>query len=171
MQRGDLVADDLVVAMVCERIGCLRCHGGFLLDGFPRTRAQAEALNVMLTAQGLTLDAVISYELPLEEIVARLSGRRICSNCKAVYHVLTQPPRAEGVCDQCGGALMQRDDDRPASIGIRMQAYAESNQPLADYYAHAGKLLNVRASSSPKEILRHSLQALNEHILKVDVCS
>src|SRR5690242_2672338 len=102
MRRGELVSDDVVVAIVRERAGCLRCRGGFLLDGFPRTCAQAEALDLMLAEQGVTLDAVLSYELPLEEIIARLSGRRTCRVCKAVYQIVTRPPRAEGVCDHCG---------------------------------------------------------------------
>jgi adenylate kinase len=160
MRRGDLVPDDVVVALVRERAGCLRCHGGFLLDGFPRTRSQAEALDLLLTEQGVTLDAVLSYELPLEEVVARLGGRRTCPGCKAVYHVVTRPPRAEGVCDQCGGRLVQRDDDRPESIRIRMRAYEESTCPLAEYYAQRGTLVPVQASGTPEEILSRSLLAL-----------
>jgi adenylate kinase len=160
MRRGELVSDDVVVAMVRERAGCLRCHGGFLLDGFPRTRAQAKALDAMLAEQGLTLDAVLSYELPLKEIVARLGGRRTCSDCKAVYHVVTRPPRAEGICDQCEGRLVQREDDRSESIRIRMRAYEESTRPLADYYAQKGTLVKVQASATPEEILNLSLEGM-----------
>ena len=162
MRRGELVSDDVVVAIVRERARCLRCRGGFLLDGFPRTRAQAEALDVLLGEQGVTLDAVLSYELPLEEIVVRLSGRRTCPECKAVYHTQTRPPRAEGVCDQCGGKLMQREDDRPESIRIRMRAYEESTRPLTDYYESGGNLVPVRASGTPEEILARSLDSLRE---------
>jgi len=162
MRRGDLVPDNVVVALVRERAGCLRCQGGFLLDGFPRTQAQAEALDVLLTEQGLTLDAVLSYELPLEEIVARLGGRRTCPRCKAVYHVVTRPPRAEGTCDQCGGRLVQREDDRPESIRNRMRAYEESTRPLADYYARKGTLIPVLASGTPEEVLSRSLEALKQ---------
>ena len=103
MHRGELVSDLTVVTMVEERVGCLRCQGGFLLDGFPRTVAQAEALDAMLSAQGVTLDAVLCYDLPLEEIVDRLSGRRTCAKCKAVYHISNRKPRVEDVCDRCGG--------------------------------------------------------------------
>lgn len=112
MRQGRLVSDETVLEMVRERTKCLRCQGGFLLDGFPRTVAQAGALDELLDSQALELDAVLSYELPIAQIVARLSGRRTCSQCKAVYHVEARPPQTEGLCDQCGGALFQREDDR-----------------------------------------------------------
>jgi adenylate kinase len=162
MRRGELVPDEVVVAMVRERAGCLRCRGGFLLDGFPRTAAQAEALDRLLTEQGVVLDAVLSYDLPLEEVVARLSGRRTCPACKAVYHLTARPPRVEGVCDQCGGRLVQREDDRPESIRVRMRAYEASTRPLEEYYRRAGKLVPVRAAGTPEEILGRTLAALTE---------
>jgi adenylate kinase len=164
MRRGDLVPDDVVVALVRERAGCLRCRGGFLLDGFPRTAAQADALDAMLAEQGLGLDAVVSYELPLEEVVARLGGRRTCPGCKAVYHLAARPPRAQGTCDQCGGPLVQRDDDRPHAIRVRMRAYEQCTRPLADYYQRSGKLVSVRASGTPEEILGRTTQSLNERL-------
>ena len=160
MKRGELVSDDLVVSMVEERSGCLGCLGGFLLDGFPRTAAQAEALDRILAKQGVALDAVLSYELPIEEIVDRLSGRRTCGKCKAVYHETARPPKTAGVCDACGGELIQRDDDRPESIRVRMAAYEESTRPLASYYQKAGKLVPVAASGSPEAILARSIEAL-----------
>jgi adenylate kinase len=160
MRRGELVSDELVVSMVQERTGCLRCRGGFLLDGFPRTVPQAEALDVILKDQGVELDAVISFDLPLEEIVDRLSGRRTCSQCKAVFHATALPPQVEGVCDHCGGTLVQRDDDRPESIRVRMRAYQESTEPLLQYYRSDDRLLNIPAHGSPEEILSRSLQAL-----------
>ena len=161
MRRGELVPDDVVVALVRERARCLRCRGGFLLDGFPRTVAQAQALDALLTEQGVTLDAVLSYELPLEEVVARLSGRRTCPDCKAVFHLAARPPRVPDVCDQCGGRLVQRADDRPESIRVRLHAYEESTRPLAYYYARAGKLVTVSAAGAPEEILARSLAALH----------
>jgi adenylate kinase len=161
MRRGELVPDDVVVALVRERAACLRCRGGFLLDGFPRTVSQAEALDALLTEQGVVLDAVVSYELPTEEVVARLSGRRTCAGCKAVYHQTARPPRAEGVCDRCGGPLTQREDDRPESIRVRMRAYETSTRPLAEHYRRAGKLVSVPAAGTPEEILRRLLAALN----------
>jgi adenylate kinase len=161
MRRGELVPDDVVVALVRERARCLRCRGGFLLDGFPRTVAQAQVLDALLTEQGVALDAVLSYELPLEEVVARLSGRRTCPDCKAVFHLAARPPRVPEVCDQCGGRLVQRADDRPESIRVRLHAYEESTRPLAYYYARAGKLVTVSAEGAPEDILARSLAALN----------
>ncbi len=167
MRRGELVSDDLVVSMVRERAACLRCHGGFLLDGFPRTVSQAEALERLLADQGVVLDAVVSYEMPLEEIVERLGGRRTCAQCKAVYHVSARPPRTEGVCDQCGGALVQREDDQPESIRVRMQAYQRSTQPPIDFYRRAGKLVVVKATGTPEDVLQRTLRGLNEEMAPV----
>ncbi|MFO0907622.1 MAG: adenylate kinase [Isosphaeraceae bacterium] len=164
MSRGELVSDDLVVSMMRERTGCLSCLGGFLLDGFPRTVHQATALDHMLQERGVRLDAVVAYELPLDEIVERLSGRRTCGQCKAVYHVTGRPPRVADVCDSCGGALVQRDDDRPESIRVRMAAYEESTQPLSDYYSAAGKLVRVLAAGTPETILERSVEALQAHL-------
>jgi adenylate kinase len=161
MRRGELVPDATVLAMVRERVGCLRCQGGFLLDGFPRTVAQAEALARILAEEKLKLDAVVSYELPIEQIVARLSGRRTCSRCKAVFHVTNRPPKVEGVCDHCGGPLIQREDDRPESVRVRMAAYEKSTAPLAEYYRRQGLLVPVLAEGSPEEIIERTLKALN----------
>jgi len=160
MRRGELVSDDLVVAMVGERSRCLSCRGGFLLDGFPRTAAQAEALDVMLDGLGVRLDAVLSYELPIAEVVDRLAGRRTCTGCKAVYHVATHPPREEGLCDACGGTLVRRDDDRPEAIEVRMRVYEASTRPLVDYYRKTGRLASVSADGPPAVVLRRSLDAL-----------
>jgi adenylate kinase len=164
MRKGELVSDLMVISLVQERAGCLRCQGGFLLDGFPRTVTQAEALDEMLTARGAKLDAALSYNLSLNEIVDRLGGRRICTNCKAVYHVATRKPRTEDTCDQCGERLIQREDDQPESIRARMNAYAKTARPLMEYYEGAGKLLVITAEGSPAEILERSLSALNERL-------
>ena len=161
MRRGELVSDRVVVSMVEERVGCLRCRGGFLLDGFPRTVAQAEELDALLKAQGVNLDAVLCYDLPLEQIVQRLSGRRTCTKCKAVYHVESRKPRTLGLCDHCSSPLVQREDDQPESIRVRMAAYEESTRPLIDYYTRDGRLLLISAAGSPAEILERSLHALN----------
>jgi len=160
MRRGDLVPDETVLALVAERVGCLRCEGGFLLDGFPRTVAQAEALEKLLASQKLKLDAVLSYDLPLEHVVARLSGRRTCPNCKAVFHIQALPPKLAGVCDHCGGKLYQREDDRPESIRVRMEAYERSTAPLADFYRQRKLLVSVSAEGSPEEIFQRTLDAL-----------
>ena len=162
MKRGDLVPDDTVLALISERVGCLRCEGGFLLDGFPRTVAQAEALEKLLAEQKLKLDAVLSYELPLEQIVSRLSGRRTCMNCKTVFHVQTRPPAVEGICDRCGGKLYQREDDRPASVRVRMEAYERSTAPLTDFYQRRKLLISISAEGTPEEIFKRTLAALKK---------
>ena len=162
MNRGELVPDELVIAMVRERARCLRCCGGFLLDGFPRTVAQAEALDDLLNQQGVSLDAVVCYELSADAIINRLSGRRTCEACKSVSHVKFQPSRIEGVCDRCGGRLLQREDDRPDSIRTRMNAYEDSTRPLLDHYVRKGILVRIDATGPPDEILERTLDALSD---------
>jgi adenylate kinase len=159
MTRGELVPDETVMAVVSERMGCLRCAGGFLLDGFPRTVAQAEALEKLLKAEELPLTAVIDYKLALDEIVARLAGRRICANCKGVFHV-TDKSSATEICPRCGGALYQREDDRPEAIRVRMKAYHQSTEPLIAYYRERGLLLSISAAGTPREIFQRTLAAL-----------
>ena len=161
MRKGELVTDETVLAMVKERSVCLRCKGGFLLDGFPRTVAQAEALTQLLADQGVQLDAVLSYELPIDTIVARLSGRRTCEKCKAVYHVQSKPPKLEGVCDECGGSLVQREDDRPESVKVRMAAYESSTAPLADYYRKQNLLVAIPAEGTPEAIYQRTVKMLD----------
>lgn len=160
MRRGDLVPDETVLALVAERVGCLKYPGGFLLDGFPRTVAQAEALEKLLQDNNLKLDAVLSYDLPIEKVVARLSGRRTCPGCKAVFHIEARPPKVQGVCDNCGGQLYQREDDRPESIRVRMEAYEKSTAPLADFYRRRHLLVSVGAEGTPEEIYARSMTAL-----------
>jgi adenylate kinase len=160
MRKGELVPDETVLAMVAERGSCLRCMGGFLLDGFPRTVAQAEALEKMMSGQNLKLDAVLSYELPLDRVIARLSGRRTCQGCKAVFHVEARPPKVAEVCDHCGGKLYQREDDRPEAIRVRMQAYEQSTAPLAAFYKKRKLLVSISAEGSPEEIFERTLQKL-----------
>jgi adenylate kinase len=156
MVRGDLVPDETVLGIVQERVRCLRCSGGFLLDGFPRTDAQARALEGLLKKENVPLTAVLNYELPIDQIVARLSGRRTCSKCKAVFHVTTMPPRVKGVCDHCGGELIQREDDRPESVRVRMEAYEKSTRPLIDFYQKRGLLVTIKAEGSPEEIYQRT---------------
>jgi adenylate kinase len=160
MKRGELVSDETVLALVAERSRCLICGGGFLLDGFPRTVAQAKALEKLLAEQNVNLDAVVDYKLPLAKIIARLSGRRTCSNCKAVFHLETLPPKIEGVCDHCGGTLYQRDDDRPESIRVRLAAYAKNAEPLKRFYRRRKMLVSIAAAGNPEETLARTLEAL-----------
>lgn len=164
MKRGELVTDETVLDIVKERTACLRCGGGFLLDGFPRTVRQAEALTQLLEDQHIPLDAVLSYELPLDTIVTRLSGRRTCEKCKAVYHVQSKPPKAAGICDACGGRLIQRDDDRAESVKVRMAAYESSTAPLADYYRKRDLLVRVSAEGAPEDIYRRTIATLEERV-------
>jgi len=161
MRRGALVPDTTVWEMVRERRACIRCGGGFLLDGFPRTLAQAEALKGHLESENLALSAVVNYELPLAEIVTRLSGRRICEKCKSVFHVTRQAPREKGACDHCGGQLFQREDDRPESITVRLEAYERSTAPLIQFYDSLGLLVSVAATGSPDEICGNTITALD----------
>jgi adenylate kinase len=166
MRRGALVPDATVWEMVRERAACLRCRGGFILDGFPRTLAQAESLKELMERENLPLSAVVNYELPLPEIVERLSGRRTCENCTAVYHVTRQPSQADGVCDRCNGRLYQREDDRPESITVRMQAYDRSTAPLIDFYRNLGLLVPVVADESPGAICERTVALLEGRLDK-----
>jgi len=161
MQRGALVPDDTVINIVRERVACITCPAGFLMDGFPRTVKQAEAFADMLSQHKVELDAVLSYDMPLEKIVARLSGRRTCSQCKAVFHVTNKPPKVADVCDQCGGKLELREDDRPESIRVRMAAYEASTAPLAEFYQRRRLLVPIAATGAPEEILQRTLAALS----------
>ena len=161
MQRGELVSDELVVEMVRERSQCLKCCGGFLLDGFPRTVHQAVALDEMMKASNLELDAAVCFDLPVEKIIARLRGRRTCRICKAIYNIASQPTTVPDACDNCGGHLVQRKDDQPEAIRVRMKVYQEETQPLVQYYEGFGKLLKIDAVGQPEEIFNRTLRLLN----------
>jgi adenylate kinase len=161
MRRGELVPDATVWEMVRERADCIRCADGFVLDGFPRTLGQAESLKQLMEGEKISLTAVVNYELPVEEITFRLSGRRTCRTCKSVFHVANQPPKSENICDHCGGPLYQRDDDRPESISVRLQAYQRSTAPLIHFYKQLGVLLSIPATGSPDEICSRTLAALH----------
>jgi adenylate kinase len=162
MQKGELITDETVLAVIRERNTCLRCGAGFLLDGFPRTVPQAEALTELLARERVQLDAVLSYELPLDTVVARLSGRRTCEKCKAVYHVQSRPSKVEGICDDCGGRLIQREDDRPESVKVRMAAYESSTAPLTDYYRKQHLLVSVSAEGPPEAVYQRTMTMLEQ---------
>jgi adenylate kinase len=153
------VSDPTVWEMVRERSGRLRRGGGFILDGFPRTLGQAGSLKQLWDTERLALTAVVNYELPTSEIVARLGGRRTCEKCKSVFHVTERPPKLAGRCDHCDGALFLRADDRPESIQVRLEAYARSTAPLIVFYQKAGRL-RVAATGEPGEILEITLTHL-----------
>jgi adenylate kinase len=160
MRRGELVPDHAVIQIIKERLGCLRCRGGFILDGFPRTVGQAEVLTMFLRAYDLVPDAVIDYTLPTLELISRLGGRLTCGNCKAVFHATSAPPKKAFVCDHCGGALVQREDDRPEAIGVRLGAYHTSTSPLINYYKKLKLLISVDASGSPDDVFHKTIEAL-----------
>ena len=165
MERGELVPHEIVLALVRERCRCLHCRGGFMLDGFPRTLRQAQAIDELLDAEHLGLDAVISYELPAAEILERITGRRVCPQCKAVFHLVHRPPAAAGVCDHCGSGLVQRPDDRPEAVQVRLEAYAADTTPLAERYRAMGLLIPIRAEGRPEQIFAHTLDALAALVL------
>jgi adenylate kinase len=160
MKRGELVPDSTILDLVRERLACLCCRGGFLLDGFPRTVNQAKALQELLESHHVPIDGVLDYQLPLDEIVARLSGRRTCPQCKAVYHVENRPPKKEGICDSCGAKILQREDDRPEAIRVRMHAYERSTAPLTEFYQKQGRLFTIPADGTPDQIFERTMRVL-----------
>jgi adenylate kinase len=162
VKRGELVPDDIVIDMVRERSDCFVCYYGFILDGFPRTVIQAEALNKMLDEAGVSLDAVINYDVPKQVIVDRLSGRRMCPNCRTNFHVLYKPPVQPGICDRCGAKLVQREDDRPESVVVRLEEYRESTAPLTQYYRDRGQLVEISAEGDPQTVFRRTMEMLEQ---------
>jgi len=140
---------------------------GFILDGFPRTLGQAESLKQLLDSEGITLSAVLSYELAAGEIVARLSGRRTCEKCKAVYHVTERPPQVEGRCDRCEGKLFLREDDRPEAIKVRLETYERSTAPLIEFYRKLGLLVQVAATGTPDQIFARTVSELESQRIQV----
>lgn len=160
MDAGALVPDEVVVGIVEERLRKPDCDNGFILDGFPRTVPQADALAKTLDAMGKNLDAVVSLEVDIEALVARLAGRRTCEACGAGYHVDYEPPAVEGVCDKCGGKLIQREDDKEATIRNRMAVYNEQTAPLVDYYRKAGLLMTVDGMLPINEVSAEILSSL-----------
>ena len=159
MERGELVPDDLIIALIEE---VLPQQGGFVLDGFPRTVAQAKALDRLLDSKGMSLSAVILFDVPDDTVVERLSGRRICPRCGAVYHVRYNPPREDEICDRCGAKLIQREDDREEVIRKRLSVYREQTAPLVEYYSERDILVKLDASRPIEEIHRRLLEILDE---------
>jgi adenylate kinase len=160
MNSGALVTDETVLDVIQERAACLACDYGFVLDGFPRTHPQAERLDEMLRSLGVHLDAVLDFALPIDQIVERLSGRRSCPQCRETYHLRNRPPRVEGRCDRCGSSLVQRSDDQPDTVRVRMQAYEQNTAPLQDYYRRRGQLVTIPADGTPEQVHELVLQRL-----------
>lgn len=160
MARGELVPDPTVLAVVKERRACLSCCGGFVLDGFPRTAAQAVSLDASLRQAQVTLDAVINYQVPTDVLLNRLTGRQTCPACNAVYHVSNCRPKIPGVCDRCKSPLSQRVDDREESLNVRINAYNRTTAPLLDYYARRNLLIRIPAEGTPAEIFDRTMMTL-----------
>lgn len=160
MEQGKLVPDAVVVGIVKAKLAEPACAGGFLLDGFPRTVGQAEELAAMLNASGKPLDRVLNVVVPRADVVRRLSGRRSCPKCQAVYHVDFAPPQNEGVCDQCKSVLVQRSDDRQEAVETRLAVYEEQTAPLIAYYRQRGLLSDVDGTGPIDEVQRRVLNVL-----------
>lgn len=152
MDSGELVPDSLVVGIVKDRLSHADCDTGFLLDGFPRTAAQADALDGALQQAGKAVDAAVDIDVSEDELLARLTGRRTCSGCDRVYHLVFNPPTTEGVCDACGSHLYQRDDDTEETVSNRLRVYHEQTAPLVEYYREKGLLQVADGNGSPDEV-------------------
>jgi adenylate kinase len=164
MDEGDLVPDDVTIAMVRERLGRDDTEDGFLLDGFPRTVPQAEALNGILDEYDVALDAVVKLQVDDEEVVRRLSDRRVCRSCGHAYQIEFDPPTREGVCDICGGELYQRDDDRPETIRRRLDVYHAQTRPLVEYYRARELLRMVIGTGAVDEVTARAIEALEQPV-------
>jgi adenylate kinase len=158
IDNGDLVPDEVVIGIINDRLAKDDCKNGFILDGFPRTIPQAEALDKM----GIAIDCALSIEVADEKIMRRLSGRRVCSGCGASYHMDYKKPAKEGVCDACGGELVQRADDSPATIADRLAVYHKQTEPLKDYYKAAGKLIIVEGQEEVADTTALTFKALED---------
>lgn len=158
MDAGQLVPDDVVIGIIKERLAKDDCANGFILDGFPRTIPQAEALDAM----GIIIDKVVDIEVPDEKIAARMSGRRVCKDCGASYHLEYKAPKSEGVCDACGGELVQRKDDAPETVLDRLAVYHEQTEPLKDFYSKKGILRIVEGQEEIADTSALTLKALED---------
>jgi adenylate kinase len=152
MDTGALVPDDVMIGLIAERLRQPYAAGGFILDGFPRTIAQAEALERFLKDLGYTIDAVLYFEVAEPELVRRLTGRRLCRQCQTAFHLVSAPPRREGVCDRCGGELYQREDDSEATVRNRLAVYGRQTAPLLDHYRDRGLLVTVPGEGGMDEV-------------------
>ena len=162
MNRGELVPDDLVIEISTTRLLEDDCKDGFLLDGFPRTVYQAEKLDEFLAAHGSKIDKVIDIEVGKEELMERLTGRRVCKSCGASYHIVNIPPKKEGVCDVCGGELIQRADDNAETVANRIEVYEAQTMPLVEYYEKAGNIAHIDGATGLDNVFADIVKALGE---------
>jgi adenylate kinase len=162
MDRGELVPDAIVVGIVRDRLKTSAYNGGFILDGFPRTVPQAEALEGVLQEMKRGIDHVVSIEVAREELIRRLTGRRTCRKCGAMYHLVFDPPRKAGVCNACGGDLYQRDDDKEETIRARLVVYEEQTAPLIEYYRKQGLLRSIQGVGEIEQVFREIVKAVEE---------
>ena len=162
MDQGLLVPDELVVDLIMDRFKEADCANGYVLDGFPRTIPQAEALDKALTAIGEKVDFAINVEVPDENIVRRMSGRRACVGCGATYHIVHNPTKTEGICDRCGKELILRDDDKPETVEKRLNVYHEQTQPLIDFYGNKGILKEVDGTVDMQDVFGAIVSILGE---------
>ena len=160
MDKGMLVPDELTIGMLLSRISEPDCEKGYVLDGFPRTIPQAESLKKALTERGEAIDAAVDIEVPDEEILVRMTGRRSCPQCGATYHVSFNPPKAQDVCDRCGHALTQRSDEKPETVKERLSVYHAQTKPLIEYYGNEGVLRQVDGTMKPDEVFSAIMEAL-----------
>ena len=161
MEAGKLVPDEVTIGIVRERLTKDDCKGGFILDGFPRTVEQADALKKILDEQGRKIDCVLNINVPSEYLIERAVGRRICKNCGATYHVKFNPSKAEGKCDSCGGELYQRADDNETTMKNRLSAYEASTRPLIDYYKNAGTYKEIDGRQAIDKVTEDLINVLN----------
>jgi adenylate kinase len=161
MDQGQLVPDEVVIDIINERLRESDCNPGFILDGFPRTISQAEALQPILTKLGRAIDHVINIEVDTEELVRRLTGRRTCRDCGAMFHILFHPPKANGICDRCSGPLYQREDDQEKTIRIRLKEYQTQTAPLIRYYQAKGHLRSIQGVGGEEEIFKRIIRLLD----------
>jgi adenylate kinase len=162
INRGALVPDDVIVNLVAERLKERDCEKGFILDGFPRTIPQAQGLDRILNTMGLSLNGVLSVQVPEGIIIERLAGRRTCRSCGALSHMVFNPPKKAGVCDRCGGELYQRDDDREGTIANRLRVYEKQTAPLANYYRERGLLREIDGVGEINDIRARVTKALGD---------
>lgn len=162
MNRGELVPDDLVIEIAKTRLLADDCAEGFLLDGFPRTVYQAEKLDEFLAAHGSKIDKVLDIAVEKEELMVRLTGRRVCKACGASYHVVNIPPKKEGICDVCGGPLVQRADDNAETVANRIEVYEAQTMPLIEYYEKAGNIAHIDGATGLESVFADIVKALGE---------